>query len=89
MRQGLQDLTAPKEGRTTHVISLATAMLVALKEAYGTMEDGTLWDQREGEGQRWRSKGFPKLMLLAVVLDPRTKDGPGIGPEDWSQVTIQ
>lgn len=84
IRRGLQSVIARYETapRASHVASLATSMLEALNESFGTMEDGTLWAQRDGEGFRRRPKGFPTLTLLAVALDPRTKNGPGIGRED-------
>mmetsp|Transcript_15614 Transcript_15614/g.26030 ORF Transcript_15614/g.26030 Transcript_15614/m.26030 type:complete len:218 (-) Transcript_15614:79-732(-) len=57
-------------------------MKAKLTDAYGTMQDGTVWADREGEGENRRPKGFTTLGLFATLLDPRTKSLRGVGPID-------
>jgi hypothetical protein len=69
-----------------HVITTGNKMLQKLNSIVGTGEEGTVADEFNRQGVRGRPKGIPKLVLMASLLDPRTKSGLGIPPIDKEQI---
>jgi hypothetical protein len=61
-------------------------MLQKLNSIIGTGEEGTVADKFGRQGVRGHPKGIPKLVLMASLLDPRTKSGLGIPPIDKEQI---
>jgi hypothetical protein len=67
---------------SAHVLSIVTTMLKKLEEIFGSGEEGTVASVNLAEGPRRRPKGIPMLVLMASLLDPRTKGGVGIPAMD-------
>ena len=67
---------------SAHVLSIVTTMLRKLEEIFGSGEEGTVASVNLAEGPRRRPKGIPMLVLMASLLDPRTKGGVGIPAMD-------
>ncbi len=55
------------------VRSVAALMMEKFTTKFGTGIEGTVARDHLMGGHRWRSYGIPKLVLIAVVLDPHTK----------------
>ena len=53
-------------------------MLVKFNEEFGTGEQNTVATDYLAEGSRRRLKGLPKIVMIAMCLDPRTKSATGI-----------
>ena len=60
------------------VRSVSTIMLQKFNEEFGTGEENTVATDHLVEGNRQRLKGLPKLVMIAMYLDPRTKSAIGI-----------
>jgi len=77
---------------TAHVRRLATQMNNKFEEFWGAGDPGTVATEHLTYGPRRRPKGIPKLALIATMLDPRFKCGPGFSEQDktwiWNQVKI-
>jgi hypothetical protein len=71
---------------SAHVLSIVTKMLHKLEEIFGSGTEGTVAAVNLAEGPRRRPKGIPMLILMASLLDPRTKGGIGIPPIDREMV---
>jgi hypothetical protein len=81
IRSGLLNaLTDPLS--SDQVKSVATLMIEKFNTEFGTGIEGTVARDHLMEGNRRRSYGIPKLVLIAVVLDPRTKSFVGIPKAD-------
>jgi len=61
-----------------HVRSVTLAMLHKFAEEFGSGEEHSVSTDHTVEGNRQRVKGIPKLVLMAALLDPRTKSAIGI-----------
>ena len=57
---------------------VSTLMLVKFNEEFGTGEQNTVATDYLAEGSRRRLKGLPKIVMIAMCLDPRTKSATGI-----------
>jgi hypothetical protein len=72
------------------VLSIATWTLVKLEEIFGSGVEGTVAAADLPEGPRRRPRGIPILVLMASLLDPRTKGGVGIPNNDqqftWEKI---
>ncbi len=68
------------------VKSVATLMMEKFTSEFGTGVEGTVARDHLMEGHRRRSYGIPKLVLIAFVLDPRTKSFVGIPRADQDVV---
>jgi len=55
------------------VRTVSTIMLRKFNEEFGTGEENTVSSDHLVEGNRWRLKGLPKIVMIAMYLDPRTK----------------
>ena len=53
---------------------------------WGTGERDSLFEENEVAGRGNRQKGFPKTMLIAAALDPRSKSLKYLGPKDKSNI---
>jgi hypothetical protein len=53
-------------------------MLTKFMEQFGSGEAGTVATDHQVEGVRRRSQGIPKIVLMSLFLDPRTKSAIGI-----------
>jgi len=77
---------------TAHVRHLAPQMNNKFEEFWGAGDPGTVATEHLTYGPRRRPKGIPKLALIATMLDPRFKCGPGFSEQDktwiWNQVKI-
>jgi hypothetical protein len=67
---------------TEHVVQLATKMNNKFEEFWGPGDPGTVATEYLSFGPRRRPKGIPRLALIATLLDPRFKFGPGFSEED-------
>jgi hypothetical protein len=77
IRNGLMTANAdPMSSR--QVRSISALMLVKFNEEFGTGEQNTVATDYLVEGSRRRLKGLPKIVMIAMCLDPRTKSGTGI-----------
>jgi len=65
-----------------HVQSITTIMLTKFNEEFGTGEENTVASDHTVEGNRRRGKGIPRIALLEMCLDPRTKSATGIPQAD-------
>jgi hypothetical protein len=78
---------------SAQVCRTATAMLQKFSEEFGSGVEDTVAVDYMTEGNRRRSKGIPKLVLLSVFLDPRTKSAIGIPPADreviWQLLEVE
>jgi len=81
IRSGLLSANADLNS-SLHVQSITTLMLAKFSEEFGTGEENTVATDHIAEGNRRRAKGIPKIVLLAMCLDPRTKSTIGIPPAD-------
>ena len=59
------------------VRTISTLMLGKFNEEFGTGEEYTVAFDHTTEGRNRRVKGIPKIVLIAMFLDPRTKWGTG------------
>jgi hypothetical protein len=59
------------------VRTISTLMLGKFNEEFGTGEEYTVAFDHTTEGRNRRVKGIPKIVLIAMFLDPRTKSGTG------------
>jgi len=55
------------------VRSLAEVMLADFNSRWGTGESGTVYKEHTTLGPKNRAKGFPLVVMIANLLDPRTK----------------
>ena len=67
---------------TEHVVQLATEMKNKFKDFWRPGDPGTVATEYLSFGPRRRPKGIPRLALIATLLDPRFKFGPGFSEED-------
>ena len=83
IRRGLQAVLADANS-SDQVVALVTKMLNVFDKHWGTGEDGTVATDHQSTGPNRRPKGIPLLTLLASLVDPRFKTGPGLSNEDKS-----
>ncbi len=69
-----------------HVQSITAIMLTKFNEEFGTGEENTVPLDHTVEGNMHRGKGIPRIALLAMCLDPRTKSATGIPPADCKRI---
>jgi hypothetical protein len=77
IRNGLT-LAANDPASSPQVRTTANAMLQKFSDEFGTGLENTVATDYLTEGNRRRSKGIPKLVLLSMFLDPRTKSAIGV-----------
>jgi hypothetical protein len=77
IRKGLMAVNADPMS-SLQVRSASTLMLVKFNEEFGTGEQNTVATDYLAEGSRRRLKGLPKIVMIAMCLDPRTKSATGI-----------
>jgi len=76
IRKGLMAVNADPMS-SLQVRSASTLMLVKFNEEFGTGEQNTVATDYLAEGSRRRLKGLPKIVMIAMCLDPRTKSATG------------
>jgi hypothetical protein len=81
IRSGLH-CTIESPQSTEHVVRLATKMNTKFEEFWGPGDPGPVATEYLSFGPRRRPKGIPRLALIATLLDPRFKFGPGFSEED-------
>jgi hypothetical protein len=81
IRNGLM-LAITDPSSSQHVQSIAAIMLSKFNEEFGTGEENMVALDHTVECNRRRGKGIPRIALLAMCLDPRTKLATGIPPAD-------
>ena len=81
IRNGLTAANVAVES-SPQVQSLSTMMLEKFREEFGSGEENSVCFDHINEGNRRRIKGIPKLVLMASLLDPRTKSAIGIPVTD-------
>jgi len=69
-----------------HVKQLAIKMNYKFEEQWGCGTPGTVATEHLAEGPRRRPKGIPRLALVASLLDPWFKFGPGFSVQDRDYV---
>lgn len=85
IRKGLDDaIESPQSSE--HVRQLAVKMNNKFEEQWGCGTPGTVATEHLSEGPRRRPKGIPRLALVASLLDPRFKFGPGFSVQDKNYV---
>ena len=65
---------------------LRDVLLDDLNTRFGSGDDGTVFGEHLRRGPNNRPIGFIVLILLAVALDPRTKNGVGVGHQDIEDI---
>jgi hypothetical protein len=70
------------------VQTISTRMLEKYNEEFGTGKEYTVAVDHAAEGRNRRVKGIPKIVLIAMFLDSRTKSGTGI-PVAYREVVGQ
>jgi hypothetical protein len=81
IRQGLQEvLTAPTS--SVQAMQLVQKMLDCFEIHWGSGIPGTVAIEHLTFGPNRRPKGIPKRALMASLLDPRFKFGPGLSEDD-------
>jgi hypothetical protein len=70
------------------VVSVITLMLVKFNEEFGTGEQNTVAMDYIVEGTRWRLKGLPDIVMIAMCLDPQTKSAAGIPLADREVIWV-
>jgi len=83
IRKGLQAILVD-DSSSAQVLSLVTTMLSVFDKHWGVGTDGTVATEHLSVGPNRRPKGIPLLTLLASLVDPRFKTGPGLSDEDKS-----
>lgn len=68
------------------VKSVASLMIAKFNPQFGNGVEGTVARDHLMEGDRRRSCGIPRLVLIAVALDPRTKSFVGIPRADQDEI---
>jgi hypothetical protein len=77
IRNGLiQANQAPSS--SPQVREISGLMLTKFVEQFGSGEAGTVATDHQVEGVRRRSRGIPKIVLMSLFLDPRTKSAIGV-----------
>ena len=71
-------MAANDPASSPQVRTTANAMLQKFSDEFGTGVENTVATDYLTEGNRRRSKGIPKLVLLSMFLDPRTKSAIGV-----------
>lgn len=69
-------------GSSAQVKSISLLMLAKFREEFGSGLETTVATDHLVEGNRRRAVGIPKIVLMAMYLDPRTKSAVGIPPAD-------
>jgi hypothetical protein len=64
------------------VVSVFAVMLQKFEEEFGSGVEHTITTDHLLEGNHWQSVGIPKIVLIAMCLDPRTKSAIGIPNAD-------
>jgi hypothetical protein len=64
------------------VVSVSTVMLRKFEEEFGSGLEQTITTEHLVEGKRRCTVGIPKVVLMAMYLDPRTKSAIGIPNTD-------
>jgi hypothetical protein len=77
IRSGLMAANADPMA-SQQVRSVSTIMLRKFNEEFGTGEENTVASDHLVEGNRRRLKGLPKIVMIALYLDPRTKSAVSI-----------
>jgi hypothetical protein len=85
IRRGLLNAIESQES-SHHVVRLARKMNSRFEEHWGCQDPGTVATEHLTEGPRRRSKGIPRLALVASLVDPRFKFGPGFSEFDKSYI---
>jgi hypothetical protein len=89
IRRGLQAVLADPNS-SYQVATLVTKMLEVFDKHWGSGEDGTVATEHQAIGPNHGPKGVPLLTLLASLVDPRFKTGPGLSKEDktflWNEI---
>jgi len=83
IRNGLR-VTNPLSSRQVQTIT--SLMLRKFNEEFGTGEENTVAFDHTTEGINRREKGIPKIALMAMCLDPRTKSGTGVPQADLEAI---
>jgi hypothetical protein len=83
IRNGLQAVL-DDPNTSDQIRTLVTAMMTAFRKHWGSGEDGTVATEHHTTGEKRRPKGIPLLALMASLLDPRFKTGPGLSDDDKS-----
>ena len=68
------------------IVNLAKLMLEKFNTDWGSGVAGTVLIENATMGPKKRKKGFPKRVLLAACVDPRTKDLDGIPKEEHGEI---
>lgn len=85
IRSGLVQAAHNPES-SDQVKSIASLMLEKFNMEFGTGSEGTVATDHMREGNSRRTYGISKLILMALVLDPRTKSFVGIPSMDQSTI---
>jgi hypothetical protein len=85
IRRGLLNAIASQES-SQHVVHLARKMNSRFEEQWGCGDPGTVATEHLTEGPRRRPKGIPRLALVASLVDPRFKFGPGFSEFDKTYI---
>jgi hypothetical protein len=81
IRTGLQ--TANLEPSASAQVQAVSAMMLRkFNDEFGTGAENTVAIDHAAEGNNRREKGIPKMVLMAMCLDPRAKSGAGVPPAD-------
>jgi len=83
IRNGLR-VTNPLSSRQVQTIT--SLMLRKFNEEFGTGEENTVAFDHTTEGINRHEKGIPKIALMAMCLDPRTKSGTGVPQADLEAI---
>jgi hypothetical protein len=90
IRSGLT-IANTSEASSPQVRTISTLMLQKFCDEFGSGDEETVAFDHITEGVRRRAKGIPKLALMAMLLDPRTKSAVGIPDADcdaiWQYIT--
>ncbi len=85
IRRGLLAAIESPES-SQHVNHLARKMNSRFEEQWGCGDPGTVATEHLTEGPRRRPKGIPRLALVASLVDPRFKFGPGFSDVDKNYI---
>jgi len=89
IRNGLQAVL-DDPSTSNQIKTLVKVMMTAFRKHWESGDNGTVATEHQTTGEKWRPKGIPLLALMALLLDPRFKTGPGLSDEDkaflWEEI---